>query len=404
MKKVLVVTPACHFSNPGGVQEDVYATIRLLQTLGHDVALYTVDSPQQSQEILEHVRKTTAIDVRTFRPDLTRMGEWIAACLREPALFDRGAYPLKLLSENAAFREYAAGFDVVLAFCSYAWPVLKAGTEMGKKTILRSHNFESEFFWEALSIQERGNPANWLRRFAKYRGERLAVRYADVTGSLRFREMALYEKWKPGTIKDFTLAYLPPLVHGPRIQKTDGPLDIFYLGASYNVTFNRRGAEVMLRDIAPPVHLAAPGAFRFHICGGKLPEDLRALCDGKGTIYEGYVEHLEPFLEKMDAGVFPIFTKVRSVRGKIFGSICRAFPTILTRIGAGEYPFVDGRHVLYAETPEEFVTRILELRDAQLRKRLSEGAAEYSEREFSQTALLGQLRSMFRVIFPDRVA
>ncbi len=393
--KVLVVTPACHFSNPGGVQEDVYATIGLLQTMGHEVALYTADSPQQSQDMLAHVGKTYGIDARLFRPPALKTGEWLMASRREPSLFDRAAYPLALLSESEDFRAYARGFDVVLAFCSYAWPVLKAAHDLGKKTILRSHNFESEFFWEGLTAKEKCHPLNWLRRLAKYRGERLAVRYADVVGTLRFRETALYEKWKPGAIKDFTLAYLPPIVHGPRRQKTEGPLDIFYLGASYNVTFNRRGAEVMLREIAPPVHLAAPGAFRFHICGGKLPDDLRALCDGKGTIYEGYVERLEPFLDRMDAGVFPIFTKVRSVRGKIFGSICRAFPTILTRIGAGEYPLVDGQHVLYAETPDEFVRQILALRDVGLRNRLSQEAAAYSQREFSQEALLSQLRVMF---------
>lgn len=392
--KILVVTPACHFGNPGGVQEDVYATISLLQTMGHDVALYTVDSSQQSQDMLAQVRKTHGIDVRPFRPAALKTGEWLMACLHEPSLFDRGAYPLALLSDDPAFREQARGFEVVLAFCSYAWPVLKVAQALGKKTILRSHNFESEFFWEGLTWKEKGHPLNWLRRLAKYRGERLAVRYADVVGTLRFRETALYEKWKPGAIKDFTLAYLPPVVHGPRTQKIEGPLDIFYLGASYNVTFNRRGAEVMLRDIAPPVHLAAPGAFRFHICGGKLPDDLLALCDGKGTIYEGYVEHLESFLNTMDVGVFPIFTKVRSVRGKIFVSICGAFPTVLTRIGAGEYSLVDGQHVLYAETPEEFVRRILDLRDVQLRTRLSQEAAAYAQREFSQEALLGQLRAM----------
>ncbi len=392
--KILIVTPACHFGKIGGVQEDVYATITLIQSMGHEVAMYTVDSPQQSQEMLEYVRKTFGIEVKTFRPDLTKTGEWVQAFLREPSLFDRGAYPLELMSKDPAFREYTRGFDALMSLCSYSWPILKAGQELGVKTMLRSHNFEPGFFWDSIEFAGKFNPLNWLRRLAKYRSEYLGVIYSDAVGSLRFPELALYERWNPGAIREFTLAYLPPVVHGPREQKTEGPLDIFYLGASYNVSFNLRGAEALIRDIGPRVHAQAPGAFRFHICGGKLPAHLVAMCDGTSTIYEGYVEDLEGFLDKMDIGVFPVLTG-RSTRGKIFGSICRAFPTIIPEIGASGFPLVEGEHVLYAETTDDFVRQILALRDKNVRTRLTTGSADFAEKNFSHAALTGQLQSMF---------
>lgn len=388
--KILVVTPACHFSRPGGAQEDMYATLALMQSLGHQVGLYTLHGPNQSEETLETIRKTHGVPVFTFVPDLSDHGKWLKAVLKEPSLFDRAAYPFELLARDPAFRTELKNWDVVFPFCSYAWPVLRAGKEVGIKTVFRSHNYEPTFFWEALELSQKFHPANWLRRLAKRRSERLSVKYGDVTASTRLREMAWYERLKPKTIYELTLTYLPPLVRGPRTQKREGPLDVFYLGASYNVSFHRRGVEVLLQEVVPILKREAPGAFRVHICGGKLPADLKAYCDGQTAICEDYVPDLEAFLNTMDIGAFPVLTG-RSIKGKVFGSICRAFPTVIPRIGASGYPLEDGIHVLYAETGEEFANALLRLRDPALRAKLSAGASEFAEKEFSQTAVRSQM-------------
>lgn len=395
--KILIVTPACHFTRPGGAQEDMYATIGLLQELGHTVGLYTLHGPQQAQETLDKIASRYAIKVMTFKPNLADWSAWIKSFVREYAFLDRAAYPFELLAKDSAFRDELANWDVVFPFCSYAWPVLRAGKEVGMKTVFRSHNYEPTFFWESLEWSQKFHPMNWLRRLAKRRAEGLAVKFGDVTASTRLREMAWYERRKPKTIFELTLTYLPPLVRGPRLQKTNGPLDIFYLGASYNVSFHRRGVEVLLEEIVPRLKQAAPGAFRVHICGGKLPERLKDLCDGTNAICEDYVPELEAFLDKMDLGVFPVLTG-RSIKGKIFGSICRAFPTVIPKIGASGYPLIDGLHVLYAETAEDYVRQILSLRDETLRARLSAGAAEFACREFSHETVLGQLRSVLEKV------
>lgn len=388
--KILVVTPACHFSRPGGAQEDMYAAIALMQSMGHEVGLYTLHSPSQSEDMLETIRMKYGIPVFSFLPDLSDHARWIKNVLREPSLFDRAAYPFELMARNSAFRDELKRWDVVFPFCSYAWPVLRAGKRAGIKTVFRSHNYEPTFFWEALEPLQKLHPLNWLRRAAKRRSERLSVKYGDVTATTRLREIAWYESLKPNTIRELTLTYLPPLVRGPRPQKTAGPLDLFYLGASYNVSFHRRGVEVLLREVMPILRREAPGAFRLHVLGGKLPEALKALCDGTSAICEDYVPDLEAFLEKMDIGVFPVLTG-RSIKGKVFGSICRAFPTVIPQIGASGYPLEDGKHVLYAETGEEFAAALLRLRDPELRAVLSAGAAEIAQREFSHAAVRKQM-------------
>jgi glycosyltransferase involved in cell wall biosynthesis len=394
---ILIVTPACHFSRPGGAQEDMYSTIGLMQELGHTVGLYTLHGPNQSQEMLDTIAKRYGIKVMTFTPDLTDWKAWMKTVAIEPTLFDRAAYPFELMARDQSFKDELRRWDVVFPFCSYAWPALRVGKEAGIKTVFRSHNYEPTFFWEALETAQKFNPLNWLRRLAKRRAERLSVKFGDVTASTRLRETIWYDQLKPNTIFELTLTYLPPLVRGPRPQKAEGPLDIFYLGASYNVSFHRRGVEVLLQEVVPKLKEVAPGAFRVHICGGKLPANLKALCDGTNAICEDYVEDLEAFLNTMDLGVFPVLTG-RSIKGKVFGSICRAFPTIIPRIGASGYHLEDGRDVLYAETGDEYVEALLKLRDPALRAKLSAGAAAVAEKEFSAATVRGQLEQVLKAL------
>jgi len=72
--------------------------------------------------------------------------------------------------------------------------------------------------------------------------------------------------------------------------------------------FHLRGAKLLIEEIIPKVLEREPGTFRFHICGGKLPQYLQDKCDGKNLIYEGYVDDFEEFMARMDIGAFPVFT------------------------------------------------------------------------------------------------
>lgn len=394
MKKILVITPATHFKNQGAAQKDIFATVKMLKELGYEVALYTIHSPAQFADLIVKQYQSLGVQVNFFEPK-NKILNWLKRVVGQPALFDRAAAVFADLVATKEFKKQVTEFspNLIFSFCSYSWPVLKFAQGQGIKSIFRSHNFESSFFWEALSLGQKYNPLNWLRFLVKWCGEYLACRYADKIATLPFGEIDKYEKWQPGKTTVWTLAFLAESIRPPREASFKAPLDLFFLGASYNVVFHRRGVELLITKIAPAVLAAAPGKFRFHICGGKLPEYLAKQCDGEFIIYEGYVPDLEDFLSHMDAGVFPVMTG-RTMKGKIFETLCRAFPMVIPTIGRGGYQLRHDKEVLLADSVSAFTEQILRLTDPELRYSLSKTAAAFADQEFTDKVLKNQIKGI----------
>ncbi len=385
--KILIITPACHFQNRGAAQHDIYATICLLKEMGHVVALYTIASPAQAQSVLDVLKIELGIEIKTFLPNGNRF-TWLGRAIWQWELFDRAADVFAQLVRDTWFKKYINEYepDRIMNFCSYSWPILQYGKQAGIKTIFRSHNFEASFFWEALNPRDHYKLSNYMRWFAKYLGEKKAVQYADAIATLPFAEMNLYRKWKKNGVFNFTLTFLGSIIQPPRINANKKPLDLFFLGASYNIIFHLRGAKLLIEEIAPRVLAATPGQFCFHICGGKLPDYLVQKCNQDTIIYEGYVPDLNSFLSQMDAGVFPVMTG-KTMKGKVFESLSRSFPIVIPRLGLGGYELRQDEDILIADTVEVFVTQILRLVDPVLRERLAGNAYAFARREFSTEAV-----------------
>lgn len=385
--KILIVTPACHYKNAGATQNDIYACIELLQSMGHHVALVSLGSSKQSRETLEKIAKKYKIAVNIFTPRGNFLS-WLRHSFKEPALFDRSAYPFALVAEDPVFQEHIALFapDTVIGFISSSWPIIAFCQHRGIRGILRSHTFEPTFFWEALRGIARINPLNWFYFFAKLISEKKAIITADATLTLPIVEVRFYRRWNPKAIYIMALLFPGKYIDKPWVHKNKKPLDVFYLGASYNIIFHLEGARLLIEKIAPQVHLQAPGAFRFHILGAKLPAPLVDQCNATDTIYEDYVPDLGTFLQNMDIGAFPVFTG-SVIKGKVSESLSRLFPIVITSNCLGTYTLKDGKHLLIADSVPDFVGSILKLRNDNLRLRLSGGAYEFAIKEFGHKNL-----------------
>lgn len=390
MKKILLITPACHFSNAGAAQRDIYAAIAVLQKMNFEVALYTINSAAQDSMVLKSIADKYKIDLRTFLPT-TNSWLHLWRLLVKSSLFDGAAYVFDQLAADKIFLDYLQNFkpDCILSFCSYSWPVFKLAQKTGIYSVFRSHNFESDFFWESLSVVKKFNPLNWLRVLCKYRGEYLAVKFADRVGTLPFEQVNIYKKWKKFGVEILTLLFLPESLCQPNVHIDKECLDLFYLGASYNVIFHLRGAELLIEKIAPQVLARAPGKFKFHICGSKLPEELVNKCKN-GIIYEGYVPDLDGFLRNMDAGVFPVMTG-KTMKGKVFETVAGAFPVVISNNCLGGYNLRDGKEVLLADSTESFVDKILQLADVKVRTELSTNTYNFAQKEFGEQEIVSVL-------------
>lgn len=156
------------------------------------------------------------------------------------------------------------------------------------------------------------------------------------------------------------------------------------MGSTYNVHHNLAALEVILKKIAPSVREKYPGQFKFYISGGKIPEDLKRFF-GEDVIYSGRKDQNEfdDFLADMDIAVVPSLFGA-GMQQKIFEPLCRGIPAVVSSRGLAGYPFRHREHALIADSIEEFPDLLLELRDAGLRRKLSENSVILSKKLFSR--------------------
>ncbi len=382
--KILLITPSCHYKSIGAAQKDIYSTVVLLKELGHEVSLYTINQSGQDLSLINEWQK--------FVPQFSFV-QWIWAALFNWALFDRSALVFYELARDQIFLNHLNQFqpEIIFSYGNYSWPVYEVAQKVIAKFIIRSHNYEPLHFWEELSLFQKFNFFNWLRFIAKWLSEKKSVQVADAVAAISPNEEKIYQKWGSEKIILLPLVSLSATLKPVFIHENKIALDIFYMGASYNIPFHLRGAQVLIKEIAPKVEALMPGKFKFHILGAKLPFVNLA----SNITYEGFVPeaHFDQFLSTMDIGFFPVFSG-RGMKQKIFESLCRSFPVVAPRISVGEYPLEDGKHFIEANSVDQFVSGIISLNNITLRKELSLGANQFSRANFSKSVFIDKLSKL----------
>lgn len=390
--RVALVTPACHFPSYGAVQQDIYSLIGLLQERGHLVSVVTLDQPGQSAGIIDGVAKQYQCSFTKFLPTKKILSQ-VFSSIFHFYNFDGSTWAFTELVKSNVWQKFADSFkpQMVVSIGTYSWPVARWAKQNNIPAVVRSHNFEPWHFWEELNAKQKINPLNWLRLAAKYVSEVKAVKLGVAIAAISPKELGEYKAVSPKA--NVKLLPLVSLINFKPTAKSTGVkpiIDVFFLSASYNVPFHRAGAAEYVKNIVPAVNKAAPGKFRFHLAGGKLPQELIADCAKNECVYEGYVANLDDFFGKMDAGVFPEWSG-RGMKQKIFEAIARGFPVVVPEPTIGGYSLVDGQSALVVKHPKDLAQAVLKLTDPVTRAKLSTGAAAYAKENFSKEKIISDL-------------
>lgn len=376
--RILVVNPALvRLNSLGACEQDRMQNVVDLTRLGHEVHLLTGFMPYQKREEVAayyQQRGITASIVPVLKPTLT----W-RRFLR-PAYLDGAAWeyanPQFLKAVERVLNERNP--DVVWCHASYTWGPAKLAHQYGIQTVIRSVNYEPEQL-----LHETGDSlANRVRYFAKTHSERNVLHYASVTVAITPDEQRIYQQLNPqACVKLLPLRALPGLLRPPRSPRSERPLRVFFMAASYNVTHNASALRFVVNEVMPRVRTASPGDFEFHIMGSKVPQMIldKAAPD---LIFDGYVPDIEVHLETMDVALAPSLSGV-GMQQKVFEPLCRAFPTITHQRALAGYPFAEDTHLLTADRAENYVHQLLRLRDPALRARLSARVAQQAASLFS---------------------
>lgn len=398
-KKILVITPNFPYPSTGADEQERAAGIEMLIALGFEVRVIAKVTAKHDQTVGE-TRDRLGIPIfpvsykgGSWHP---HFGTWryYATRLLNPFHWDGAAYEYYDPEIQGILKRELEEFspDLVWVDYTYLWPLYAPIRKRGIPIVTRSINFEPVH-----AVQEEGWSLYSLLTFpAKLMSEWLSVRGSVAVCAITPKEEKVYRLLGAKKALTVPLRSLPRLLSSGHAISSSAPLHVFFLGSTYNVYHNSRALLFLLREVIPLVERTAPGEFRFHILGSKVPEKFKQYFTPSAA-HEGYVPDLGAFLKGMDVAVIPSLMGA-GMQQKIFEPLALGIPTITSPRGLSGYSFEGGKHLLLAESAQDYVNRLLEIRDAALRARLSKAASERSAELFSAEKVEGTVKDALSVI------
>lgn len=380
-KKILVITPRFPLPNIGADEKDRLGGIKQLKKLGFDVRVIAKVFRFQDKGIIEKFSADFGIPIKLLEYQNT----FSAKKFLNPLYWDGAAFEYADKSTKNAVDEAIKSFKPDLAWVDYTylWPVHYILRKNKIPIITRSINFEPSHF-----LQEDGySPFNLVKFLPKLAGEMMTIYKSSLIFSITPKEEKIYRHLGARNVVNLPLRGLPACFKKRSVLRDKEILKVIFMGSTYNVHHNRVALESVLKDIAPAVHKKYPGKFSFYISGRKIPSELeRFFNDKTSRIGNKNQEEFDDFLSDIDAAVVPSLCGA-GMQQKIFEPLCRGIPLVVSPRGIAGYPFMNNEHLLFANTPEEFVDRLGDLLDFSLRKKLAENAYNEARRIFSQENL-----------------
>jgi glycosyltransferase involved in cell wall biosynthesis len=150
---------------------------------------------------------------------------------------------------------------------------------------------------------------------------------------------------------------------------------------------NHQGIRWFVEHVWARVRDSLPDA-RLDVVGKDPPDAVTRLDGEDGITVHGFVPSMAPFFAQAHVVVVPILTGA-GIRVKIVEAMSAGRPVVSTAIGWEGLAHVEpGRHLLVADTPEEFAAATLRLMsDLQLAARMARDARALAEREYDWRAL-----------------
>jgi len=187
----------------------------------------------------------------------------------------------------------------------------------------------------------------------------------------------------------------PPVAALPRASEP-GTLRLLFVG-TLGYPPNTDAAMLLIRDILPALRLQVP--VRLDIAGTGAPPALVALAAGAPDVtLHGFVEDLAPLYAAADMVAAPLrFGAGTPI--KLLEAFAHRCPVVATGFAAAGHAMVDGEHLLLADDIEGFAAACLNLhRDAALRRRLVEAAAERLAAQHHPDRVAAALAEAFAVL------
>jgi glycosyltransferase involved in cell wall biosynthesis len=251
-------------------------------------------------------------------------------------------------------------FDFIFLETIYLTPYIPIIKKLTKaKIVLRTHNLENEI-WRRLYKGAAWGTYKLIYKFLSlqiYNYEAYRLKHIDLFISISDREHETFKKLYPG-IK----GYVMPIT---AIDRYDGntrlheesEITLFFIG-SLDWKPNQEGLLWFLDNVWPLL-LAANANLKFYVAGRNMPNKIRQL-KIVGVTFVGEVEDAVEFVMNHNICIVPLLSG-SGMRAKIIESMSLGKVVVTTSLGLEGIKATHNVDVCVADTPESFVSLILQL-------------------------------------------
>ena len=283
-------------------------------------------------------------------------------------------------------------FDVVYVESVFMTPYVPIIREHSQaKVFLRAHNVEHTI-WRRVAQSERNPFKRWYLKhlsltLAAYEKEHLN----DYDGVVSITENDARQLREMGCRKPI-LSIPFGITPETGTQVDEEPNSLFHIG-SMDWMPNQEGVRWFLKQVWPKVHERLP-QLTLYLAGRKMPDDLMRL-DMEGVRVLGEVPDATYFIASKQINVVPLLSG-SGIRVKIIEAMSVGKVVVTTTIGAEGIGCTDGKDVLIANTPDQFVKQLERcVNDPELCRTIGANAAHLIAEQYGNEQLTQRLLEFY---------
>jgi polysaccharide biosynthesis protein PslH len=395
--KILQLTNKPPYPDRDGGAIAVLSLTRGLARTGHEVTVLSMNTlkhhtdARQLPEDLRNLADFRFADVPAVISPLTAVSNLLFSKLPYNAVrFISGEYKkvlVNLLNEKS--------FDIVQLEGLYLCPYIPLIRQYSKARIAyRAHNIEHEIWARTAALSgglKKWYISNLAKRIKKF--EMSWLNQYDLLVPITQRDGEILNRlgnmrpWlvSPTGIDTIAIADSNALTEYP---------SIFHLG-SLEWSPNQEGLLWFLTHCWPSLHARWP-ELKFYVAGRNAPGWLIKKLNLPGIVYEGEVADAYLFMKSKAVMVVPLLSG-SGMRIKIIEGMALGKAIVSTSIGAEGLGVEDGKNIMIADHPEEFISAIETLlTNKDLYGSIGMGSQLFIDENFDNLALAGQLAQFYQ--------